>query len=274
MHSRICGRLFELVWPLRCLGNWSLALKQALLPYAFLLVSCASAPTPQADLSGRIDEDMVHAAMSLSQPRGSFVKINSNGGRVDSAAKIVAILRQKGLGIEATGRCLSACASVIFIGVPHRRIASDTLLAFHGSEFGMSYLFSKSEGENIPALSQSTQQLAKLEHDIYVSAEVDPRLLLSSYLRRGPLCYATERSGPYSGSYIIGTTVTAYAPSADTLRSFGVKLTGDNADMSQDDIFSLPENPDVSVATDAHSALTPQQVEARMKEMIVRACQN
>jgi hypothetical protein len=48
-------------------------------------------------------------------------------------------------------------------------------LAFHGSEFG-SYLFSKSEGKNIPALSQSTQQLAKLEHDIYVSAGVEARM--------------------------------------------------------------------------------------------------
>lgn len=237
------------------------------------LFGCSTSPAPSADLDGRVDEKMEAAAAALKYPPGTFIRINSFSGSVVSGYRVAEIIRKKRLGIEVADRCLSACASMIFIAAPKRRILPGGVVAFHGSNSGFLLFSRQSVGPNIPPVHPETRVFSRLEMAIYRQAGAHLSLLYSHFAKAGRICYSPDNGdGPFKGTYRLGTRITAYAPSSETLRNFGVEVEGENAEGHSGPGFYLPENPSVSISLDNGTPLTPQAVDAQVRAMRIYRC--
>ena len=237
------------------------------------LFGCSPSPAPSADLEGRVDEKMEAAAAALKYPPGTYITVESYGGKTVSGYRIAKILRQKGLGVAVRHLCLSACASMIFVGAPMRRILPGGIVALHGSDAGFLLFSRQSVGANVPPVHPQTHILAGQELALYREAKVRPDFLYAQYVKAGRVCYSSdERDSPFKGSYNLGTQVTAYAPSAATFRAFGVEVEGENAEGHNGPGFYLPENPSVSISLDNGTPLTPQAVDAQVRAMRIYRC--
>lgn len=261
------------VGPVRGHTDWDAVTRLLAAGVCCILLSCSTSPVSSVDLEGRVDEKMVEAAAALKYPPGSFISIESYGGKTASAYRVAKILRQKGLGVEVRHLCLSACASMIFVGAPMRRILPGGIVALHGSDAGFLLFSRQSVGAHVPPVHPQTHILASQELALYREAKVQPDFLYAQYVKAGRVCYSTdERDSPFKGSYNLGTQVTAYAPSAATFRAFGIEVEGENAQNYTGPSFYLPENPSVSISLDNGKPLTPQAVDAQVRSMKIYHC--
>ena len=237
------------------------------------LFGCSPSPAPSADLEGRVDEKMEAAAAALKYPPGTYITVESYGGKTVSGYRIAKILRQKGLGVEVRHLCLSACAGMIFVGAPQRRILPGGVVAFHGSDAGFLLFSRQSLGKDVPPIYSQTRLVSAYEMSLYRSAGVHPSLLYAQYAKAGKICFSSDdREVPSKGTFVLGTRITAYAPSSATLRNFGVEVEGENAEGHNGPGFYLPENPSVSISLDNGTPLTPQAVDTQVRAMRIYRC--
>ena len=99
---------------------------------ALLLSGCALAPREgnTVSISGYLDQRMVNAVEIVGIPHGGVVRLDSVGGDVGPALKLVQMVATAEADTVAVHRCFSACVYVWAAGV-HRTVADGARLGVH-----------------------------------------------------------------------------------------------------------------------------------------------
>lgn len=106
-------------------------------PVDATLLDPASGLTP-ADTVGDIayeDIDALRSILARHEDRLDTLRLTSDGGYIEAAYEMAAIIADYGLKTEVQGECASACA-VIFVGGTERRMNKGGRIGLHPSSWG------------------------------------------------------------------------------------------------------------------------------------------
>jgi hypothetical protein len=151
-----------------------------------------------------------------------------------------------------------ACASVILPAARARAKEPDSVIAFHGTQYGLYTLYEMTKARDGHSFTQSPEVkvLGQQEYALYQDAGADPRLLLAPYTERGRLCYQEARQRDGSNRFAIRTEKPAYVVDAPTLAAFRINLQELQIERNGE---RAPE-------------LRPQDIERKFNSLSILAC--
>jgi len=222
-------------------------------------------------LEGEIDDRMAARLVSETTSGTRLVRIRSGGGKTSAALDMAEFILEKRLAVEALDFCMSACAAYVWMASADRRIAPDTLLAFHGGEASHLDLYREYRGYT-PRLRppRSLIVAAEREESLYRRLGIDPALLFAaSYLRDLRCALIVERASDGHLALLPAWNAAGAFPTMSFLASYGVTVTQGSLPETQVDLdrvlakLGSPELPRLVLTLPEDEALTLEQIKSR-----------
>jgi hypothetical protein len=209
-------------------------------------------------LSGNLNSRMANEFERLDMNLYKRIVVDSQGGVVSESLRIAKKISSSKATLIIRGSCMSACASIILPAAHRRVMEPDSVVAFHGTQYGLNRLYEITRSRDRHRFTQSPQVgvLAKQEYAIYREADVDPRLLLSPYTERGRLCYLEAKRRDGSNRFAVLTEKPAFVIDVPTLAAFGLEVSEAKSEELLQNSF----------------VVSPEQVERKFNSISISKC--
>lgn len=182
--------------------------------------------------------------------------------------------------MQAFDFCMSACAAYVWMAGADRRIAPDTLLAFHGGQASHLYLYTQLRASK-PRLRPPASLIttADREEALYRRLDIDPELLFAaSYLRDLSCALIVERKDDGFQSFLPVWSTAGTLPTLSFLSSYGVSVAQGSLPETQADLnraaakLGNSDLPRLVLTLPEDEALTLEQIKSRLPIHTMREC--
>ncbi len=247
------------------------------------LTSCSDIASSNPEvilLEGEINDQMVARFVTRTTPETRLVRIRSGGGQTLAALEMADFILEKKLAVEAVDFCIWACVQYVWMASADRRIAPDTLLAFHGGAASHLDLYAEDrDGDPRLRPSQSLVVAAEREQSLYRRLGIDPAILFAaSYLRDFRCVLIVERASDGFLALLPSWDVTGTLPTMGFLGSYGVTVTRGSLPETQADLDRVlaklgnPDLPRMVLTLPEDEALTLEQIKSRFPYNRLKEC--
>ncbi len=247
------------------------------------LASCAKSPPSEQGvvvLDGEINDRMRDRLVSQTTAATRLVLIRSGGGQVSAALDMADFILEKKLSVQAFDFCMSACAAYVWMAGADRRIAPDTLLAFHGGQASHLYLYTQLRASK-PRLRPPASLIttADREDALYRRLGIDREILFaSSYLRDLRCGLIVERANDGFQSLLPVWSTAGTLPTMSFLSSYGVLVAQGSLPETQADLdraavkLGNSDLPRFVLTLPEDEALTLEQIKSRLPIHKLKEC--
>lgn len=201
-----------------------------------LLTSSCGAPSAsqevflhnrEINIVGRIDQVASDYILNADPADYDGVVVTSQGGHISSAIKIAERLNRDNKYVVAREVCISACASIIFVGTVNRYATKGAFIAFHGTQTGIVTMY-RAAKQRFPEISLQKMafELAERESLLYESAGVRKEVLLLPVFARGGVCFFKEAGK--NREFAPSSEYSSFRISLKQFENLGVRVLLDN----------------------------------------------
>lgn len=228
-------------------------------------------------IHGQINDKIVTKFFDLFDNNVKFIEIDSNGGQVSSAIRLAEIIKDEHLSIVVVNKCLSACASILFLAADSRFVESGSVVGLHGTKNGLSEMFRISKSRDDHHIMQSDFVAADAARELQIVKDrgINPDFLLLPYVSRGKACYQPAVQRDKTIRFAVGSERPVFFPSAQTFAQFGIKIENPPRDFNVN-LSGLkrgvPVRLDDAAAAREDRPWTPQRVRETLERKPIYAC--
>ena len=173
---------------------------------------------------GELNEQSVDKIIEdLRAGQYATIAISSEGGRDADAVRLGRFIHRNGIGVEAVGYCLSACALYILPASTNTIVQPDTVVAFHVST-ASTYIAAELNPDLRDHIPVSLLEVYESVTSYYEEVGIDLALLRHSLIAHDILCVGyTDEFG--SGAYV-NVSREWWIPARQYLNQLGYNLSG------------------------------------------------